>query len=292
LTLPGVNIVEGDYLLAVNGRELHASDNIDSFFDGTAGKQTVLRVSKNADGNGAHDATVVPTASEYGLRNLDWIDSNRRKVDALSNGKVAYVYMPNTGGAGYTNFNRYFYAQLDKPALVLDERYNGGGLIADYIVSVLSQKHLSNAIERDGKPVHDPQGAIFGPKAMIINQSAGSGGDAMPWYFRKAGLGTLVGTRTWGGLVGIGGYPTLIDGGTVTAPRYAIYGLNGEWEVEGHGIPPDIIVEDLPKEVASGHDTQLESAVAVVLQQLKEHPVPASPIPPYPDFHKGSDIGR
>jgi tricorn protease len=292
LTLPGINIVEGDYLIAVNGRELHATDNIDSFFNGTAGKQTVLRVSKNADGSGARDVTVVPTASEYGLRNLDWINGNRQKVDALSGGKVAYVYMPNTGGAGYTNFNRYFYAQLDKQALVLDERYNQGGFIADYVVSVLSQKHLSNAIERDGKPVHDPQGAIFGPKAMIINQSAGSGGDAMPWYFRKAGLGTLVGVRTWGGLVGIGGYPSLLDGGYVTAPRYAIYGLSGDWEVEGHGIPPDEQVEELPKDVAAGHDAQLERAVAVVLQQLKEHPVPVSPVPAYPDFHKGTEIGH
>jgi tricorn protease len=292
LTLPGINIVEGDYLLAVNGRELHATDNIDGFLDGTAGKQTVLRVGKNADGGAARDVTVVPTASEYGLRNLDWINTNRQKVDSLSGGKVAYVYMPNTGGAGYTNFNRYFYAQLDKQALVLDERYNQGGFIADYIVSVLSQKHLSNAIERDGQPVHDPQGAIFGPKAMIINQSAGSGGDAMPWYFRKAGLGTLVGVQTWGGLVGIGGYPTLIDGGFVTAPRYAIYGLNGDWEVEGHGIPPDVQVEELPKDVAAGHDLQLERAVAIVLQQLKEHPVPVSPVPPYPDYHKGTDLGR
>jgi tricorn protease len=292
LTSPGINIVEGDYLLSVNGRELHATDNIDSFFNGSAGKQTVLRVAKSADGGAGRDVTVVTIASEYGLRNLDWINSNRQKVEALSGGKVAYVYMPNTAGAGYTNFNRYFYAQLDKQALVLDERYNQGGFIADYVVSVLSQKHLSNAIERNGKPVHDPQGAIFGPKAMIINQSAGSGGDAMPWYFRKAGLGTLVGTRTWGGLVGIGGYPTLIDGGFVTAPRYAIYGLEGEWEVEGHGIPPDVPVEELPKDVAAGHDAQLERAVAVVLQQLKEHPVPVSPIPAYPDFHKGSAIGR
>ena len=266
LTLPGINVVEGDYLLAVNGRELHATDNIDSFFDGTAGKQTVLRVGKNPDGSGARDVTVVPTASEYGLRNLDWINGNRRKVDELSGGKIAYVYMPNTAGAGYTNFNRYFYAQLDKQGLILDERFNQGGFLADYVVSVLSQKHLSNAIERDGKPVHDPQGAIFGPKAMLINQSAGSGGDAMPWYFRKAALGTLVGTRTWGGLVGIGGYPTLIDGGSVTAPRYAIYGLNGEWEVEGHGIPPDVMVEELPKDVAAGHDAQLERAVAIVMQ--------------------------
>ena len=292
LTLPGINIVEGDYLLAVNGRDLHATDNIDAFFDGTAGKQTVLRVAKSADGGGARDVTVVPVPSEHGLRNLDWIDSNRRKVDAMSGGKVAYIYMPNTAGAGYSNFNRYFYAQLDKQSVVLDERYNEGGFIADYIVNVLGQKRLSGAIERDGRPVHDPEGAIFGPKAMIINQSAGSGGDAMPWYFRKANLGTLVGTNTWGGLVGIGGYPQLIDGGTVTAPRYAIYGLRGEWEVEGHGVAPDVEVQELPKDVAAGHDAQLERAVAIVLQQLKEHPVVEPPVPPYPNYHQHDDIGR
>jgi tricorn protease len=292
LTVPGIHVEAGEYLLAVNGRELHATDNVDSFLDGMAGKQVVLRVGTKPDGSDARDVTVVPTDSEHPLRILDWIESNRRKVDELSGGKVAYVYMPNTGGQGYSNFNRYFYAQLDKQGLVLDERYNEGGLIADYIVDVLSRKPLSGAIERDGKPVHDPIGAIYGPKAMIINESAGSGGDAMPWYFRKANLGTLVGVRTWGGLVGIGGYPTLIDGGGVTAPRYAIYGLKGEWEVEGHGIPPDVEVEMLPKDIAAGHDLQLERAVAVVLQQLKEHPVTEPPVPPYPNFHQHDGLGR
>jgi tricorn protease len=291
LTLPGINIQTGEYLFAVNGRELHSGDNLYSFFDGTAGKQTVLHVGYKPDESDAHDVTVVPTDSEHGLRNLDWINENRIKVDKLSGGKIAYVYMPNTAGAGYTNFNRYFFAQVDRQGLVLDERYNEGGFIADYVVNVLSQQPLSGAIERDGKPVHDPVGAIFGPKAMIINQSAGSGGDAMPWYFRKAKLGTLVGTKTWGGLVGIGGYPSLLDGGSVTAPRYAIYGLHGEFEVEGHGIPPDIEVEELPKDVAAGHDLQLEKAVQVVMDQLKEHPVPAIPIPPYPNYHPNDGLG-
>jgi tricorn protease len=292
LTLPGININTGEYLLAVNGRELHANDNLNSFFDGTAGKQTVLHVGYEADGSDAKDVTVVPADSELRLRNLDWIESNRRKVDKLSGGKVAYIYMPNTGGLGYSNFNRYFYSQLDKQAVVLDERYNEGGLIADYVVSVLMQKPLSGVIGRDGEAMHDPGGAIFGPKAMIINQSAGSGGDAMPWYFRKAGLGTLVGVRTWGGLVGIGGYPPLIDGGSVTAPRYAIYGLKGEWEVEGHGIPPDVEVEEYPKDVAAGHDLQLEKAVSIVLEQLKEHPVPTIPVPAYPNFHQHDGLGK
>ena len=292
LTLPGINITEGNYLLAVNGRELHATDNLNSFFDGTAGKQTVLRVGTKPDGTDARDVTVIPTDSEHGLRNLDWIESNRRKVGELSGGKVAYIYMPNTGGAGYDNFNRYFYSQLDKQGVVLDERYNEGGFIADYVVNVLGQKPLSAAIERDGEPVHDPEGAIFGPKVMIINQSAGSGGDAMPWYFRKAGLGTLVGVRTWGGLVGIGGYPTLMDGGSVTSPRYAIYGLKGEWEVEGHGIPPDVEVEEYPKDVAAGHDLQLERSVEIVMQQLKEHPPTTPPVPAYPNFHQNDGLGH
>jgi len=291
LTLPGVYVKEGEYLLAVNGKELHATDNIYAFFEGTAGLQTSLRVGPNADGTNARDVTVVPIGDEDGLRNLDWIESNRKKVDKLSGGKVAYVYMPDTGGGGYTNFNRYFYAQLDKQALVLDERWNEGGFIADYIVEVLKRQPLSGAIERDGKPLHDPVGAIFGPKVMLVNQNSGSGGDAMPWYFRKAGLGKLVGTRTWGGLVGIGGYPVLLDGGRVTAPRFAIYGLNNDFEVENHGIPPDTTVEDTPKDFAAGHDTQLETGVQMVLDELKAHPVPAIPVPVYPNYHPADGLG-
>jgi tricorn protease len=292
LTMPGVYVKEGEYLLAVNGRKLHAHDNLYQFFDGTAGKQTILHVGPNADGKDARDVTVVPINDENGLRNLDWIMGNIRKVNELSGGKVAYVYMPNTGGSGYTNFNRYFYSQLDKQALVLDERWNDGGLIADYVVDVLKRFPLSGAIERDGKPVHDPVGAIFGPKVMLINQNSGSGGDAMPWYFRKAELGKLVGTKTWGGLVGIGGYPPLLDGGFVTAPRYAIYGLKGEWEVENLGIPPDVPVEELPKDFAAGHDKQLETGVQIVLDELKAHPIPAIPVPAYPNYHKADGLGK
>jgi len=292
LTLPGVYVKEGEYLLAVNGRELKAGDNLYEFFDGTAGRQTVIHVGPNPDGKDARDVTVIPIGDEDGLRNLDWIEANRRKVNELSGGKVAYVYMPNTGGSGYTNFNRYFYSQLDKQALVLDERWNEGGFIADYVVDVLKRFPLSGAIERDGKPIHDPVGAIFGPKVMLINQNSGSGGDAMPWYFRKAGIGKLVGTRTWGGLVGIGGYPSPIDNGYVMAPRYAIYGINGDWEVENHGIPPDVAVEDLPKDAADGHDRQLEIGVQTVLEELKAHPVPDFPIPPYPNYHKNDGLGN
>ena len=292
LTLPGVYVKQGEYLLAVNGHELHANDNLYAAFDGTAGRQTVIHVGPNPDGKDARDVTVVPIPDEDGLRNIDWVEGNRRKVDELSGGKLAYVYMPNTGGAGYSNFNRYFYSQLDKQALVLDERWNEGGFIADYVVDVLKRFPLSGAVERDGKPVHDPIGAIFGPKVMLINQGSGSGGDANPWYFRKAGVGKLVGTRTWGGLVGIGGYPALLDGGYVMAPRYAIYGLTGEWEVENRGIPPDVEVELLPKDVAEGHDRQLEEGIRIVLEELKANPVPEIKIPTFPNYHKSDGLGK
>ena len=275
LTQPGVNVKEGEYLLAVNGRDLHATDDIYSFFQETAGKQVVLKVGPKPDGSGARDVTVVPVESETALRNLAWIEANRRKVDEMSGGKLAYVYLPNTAGAGYTNFNRYYFAQVGKEGAVLDERFNGGGYLADYIIDYLRRPVMSFVMTREGETYSEPQEAIYGPKTMIINEFAGSGGDAMPWYFRKAGIGPLVGTRTWGGLVGIGGYPQLMDGGFVTAPRWAIYGTKGEWEVENHGIAPDLEVELDPKLVRQGHDPQLEKAVEVTMEALKKNPPPA-----------------
>lgn len=285
LTEPGVNVKPDEYLLAVNGRELTASDNIYSFFQETAGQQTVLRVGPNPNNTGSREVTVVPVPSEESLRNLDWIEDNRRLVDRLSGGKLAYVYLPDTEAGGYTNFNRYFFSQVGKEGAILDERFNHGGQLADYIVDYLVREPLAIEKERSGKPRLDPQMAIFGPKVMIINQFAGSGGDALPWIFRKKHAGTLVGERTWGGLVGIGGYPVLLDGGLVTAPRFAIGGLNGQWEVEGHGIAPDVEVWQDPKLIREGHDPQLEKAIAIAMQQLKEHPLPHYQVPAYPDHH-------
>ena len=247
LTQPGVNVVAGEYLLAVNGREVRASDSIYSFFEETAGKQVVLKVGPNPDGTGSREVTVVPVEDEAGLRNLAWIEDNRRKVDRMTGGRVAYVYLPDTFVNGYTNFNRYFFAQVEKQSAIIDERFNHGGFLADYIVDYLRRPIMNGIATREGQDMWEPAESIFGPKVMIINQFAGSGGDALPWYFRKLGIGRLVGMRTWGGLVGIGGYPQLIDGGFVTAPRLAIYGLKGEWEVENHGVPPDIEVEMDPK---------------------------------------------
>ncbi|MGA9856197.1 MAG: PDZ domain-containing protein [Gammaproteobacteria bacterium] len=285
LTQPGVNVKAGEYLLAVNGHALTAQENIYSLFRGSVGQQTVLRVGPEADGKGARDVTVVPIDNEFPLRNLDWIEHNRRLVDELSDGKLAYVYLPDTGGGGFRNFNRYYFAQTNKLGAVIDERYNHGGQLADYIVDYLSRRPMSRVATREGEDYTEPTQAIFGPKAMLINQFAGSGGDALPWYFKRMHIGPLIGVRTWGGLVGIGGYPELMDGGRVTAPRWAIYGLHGHWEVEGHGITPDIEVWQDPKLVREGHDPQLEKAVQVLMQELKAHPVPVFPRPPYTDHH-------
>jgi tricorn protease len=288
LTQPGVNVVAGEYLLAVGGKDLRATDSVYKALEGTAGKQVLLRVGPNPDGTGARDVTVVPVENEQGLRNRAWIEDNRRTVDRLSGGRVAYAYMPDTGGGGYTNFNRYFFAQVGRPAAVIDERFNGGGLLADYVIDVLRRPPMSRIAGREGDDMTSPAAAIYGPKVMLTNEMAGSGGDAMPWYFRKAGIGPLVGTRTWGGLIGIFGYPPLVDGGFVTAPRVALYGLNGDWEVENHGITPDVEVELDPKAWRAGHDPQLEKAVEVVLGLLEKNPVPTFKRPAYPNYQKRS----
>jgi tricorn protease len=291
LTQPGVNVKAGDYLLAVNGRELHASDNIYGFFEETAGKQVVLRVGPNLDGKDSREVTVVPVESEENLRHLAWIESNRRRVDQATGGRIAYVHVPNTAGGGYTSFNRYFFSQVGKQGAIIDERFNEGGQLADYIIEYLRRPMMSKVVTREGHDWSSPSEAIYGPKVMIINEMSGSGGDALPWYFRKAGIGPLIGKKTWGGLVGIGGYPELIDGGRVTAPRAAIYGLNGDWEVENKGVAPDVEVDLEPAAWRAGHDAQLEKAIEVVMQQLKEHPLPEIKRPPYPNYHEHDDLG-
>jgi tricorn protease len=291
LTQPGVNVTPGEYILALAGRELTVADDIYAFFEQTAGRQVIVRVGPNPDGTRARDVTVVPVESEQNLRRLAWIEGNRRKVDEMTGGRVAYVYLPNTAGAGYSNFNRYYFAQVGKQAAIIDERFNEGGQLADYIVDQLHRPLMSKVATREGADWSSPSGSIYGPKVMIINEMAGSGGDALPWYFRKQKIGPLVGKRTWGGLIGIGGYPELIDGGHITSPRWALYGLDGEWEVENVGIAPDIDVDLDPAAVRQGHDPQLEKAVEVVLRLLAERPLPEYKRPTYPNYHTTDGLG-
>jgi tricorn protease len=223
--------------------------------------------------------TVEPIASDEPLRTQAWVDGNRRMVDSLSGGRLAYVWIPNTGGPGYTAFNRYYFAQQDKQGVVIDERYNQGGTVADYIIDQLSRQLMGYFAERAGKTFTMPMVGIYGPKVMIINESAGSGGDALPYYFRVAKLGPLVGTRTWGGLVGTIGVPQTVDNGGMTAPDLAFYDLQGRWAVENEGVAPDIEVENTPADVIRGRDPQLERAVAEALDLLAKHPQPRVPRP-------------
>jgi len=288
LTQPGVNVKAGDYLLAVNGHELRAPENLYRLFEATAGQSVRIRVGPDPAGQGARTVTVVPLESEMALRNLSWVEENRRKVAAMSGGRVGYIYLPDTWVRGFTSFNRYFFAQVGKEGAVIDERFNGGGYLADYILEFLHRPVLSYWTSREGRDITTPMAGIFGPKVMIVNEYAGSGGDLMPWMFRRMGIGSLVGKRTWGGAVGIYDTPALVDGGSVTAPRQAFWAPEGRWDVENHGVAPDIEVELDPQAVRAGRDPQLERAVEVILDALKKQPPGKPKHPAYPTFDRAS----
>jgi tricorn protease len=282
LTEPGVNAKAGEYLLAVNGKDLRPPANIYSFFENTSGKIVEITLGPNPDGAGSRTVQVVPIANEGALRNRDWVEGNLKKVDKATGGRVAYVYVPNTAGAGHTYFKRYFYPQVHKDAVIIDERFNGGGSVADYYIDILNRPFIANWAMRYGADLKTPFASIQGPKAMIIDETAGSGGDLLPWMFRKFKMGPLVGQRTWGGLVGILGFPVLMDGGAITAPNLAIWTPEDGWVVENEGVPPDIEVEQTPADVIAGRDPQLEKAIEVVMAELKKNPPAKSTRPPYP----------
>ena len=275
LAAPGANVAVGDYILAINGVELKAPDNIFRLLDGTANRQTSLTVNSRPAMEGARSVTVIPVASEQGLRTRAWVESNRRLVDKLSEGQLAYVYLPNTAQPGYTSFNRYYFSQQDKKGVVVDERFNGGGSAADYIIDVLGRDFdgYFNNVAGDRYPFTSPSAGIWGPKVMIINEMAGSGGDLMPYMFKRRKLGPLIGKRTWGGLVHTADTPPFIDGGSMIAPRGGFFTRDNKWAVENEGVGPDIDVENWPKDVIAGRDPQLERAVAEAMRLLKERPV-------------------
>ncbi len=286
LTEPGLNVKAGEYLLAVGGKPLAPPANLYSFFENTAGKAVELTVGPNPDGSGSRTVTAVPVATEDALRNRDWIEGNIRKVHAATNGRVAYVYVPNTAALGHVYFKRYFYPQSDKDAIIVDERFNGGGSVADYYMEILDKKEIAWWTMRYGADMKTPSASIQGPKAMLIDETAGSGGDLLPWMFRKSGAGPLIGKRTWGGLVGILGFPVLMDGGTITAPNLAFRTRDGGWGVENEGVAPDIEVDQTPADVVAGRDPQLEKAIEVILAELKKNPPQKSVRPPFPDKSK------
>ncbi len=282
LRQPGVDAKEGDFLLAVNGMPLDIEEEPYAAFQGLADKPVFLTLNSKPQKEGSREVLVQTLASESRLRHLAWIESNRKKIESLSDGKLGYVYVPDTGRGGQNELVRQFRAQFNKPGLIVDERFNSGGQIPDRFVEMLSRKTLNYWGVRDGRDWTWPQTAHSGPKAMLINGWSGSGGDCFPFYFKKAELGPLVGTRTWGGLIGITGTPPLIDGGSVTVPTFGIYNTKGEWIIEGYGVDPDIAVVDDPALMAKGGDPQLERAVEEVLKALKKNPPTQVRKPKYP----------
>ncbi|MGB3464781.1 MAG: PDZ domain-containing protein [Cyclobacteriaceae bacterium] len=284
LSGPGINVKEGDYLVGVNGRPLDATINLYSLFEYTPGEVTTIHINSKPGMDGSRAINVQPVSRENLLRARAWIESNRRRVSELSNGQLGYVYIPNTSRAGYTSFNRYYFSQQGKKGMVIDERNNGGGSAADYMVDVMSRKLQGyfNSKVGDHRPWTTPMAAVWGPKVMIINERAGSGGDLLPYLFRQKEIGPLVGTRTWGGLVGTWDTPLFIDGGRMVAPRGGFFDTEGKWAVEGDGVAPDIEVIQTPKMVLKGIDPQLEKAVEVALDLMKTEKVDLKPEPAPP----------
>jgi len=271
LAQPGNEVEAGEYILAINGRDLTAQDNLFEYLLNTAGEQVRLTVAPRANGRNAREVVVEPVSSEGAMRLWGWIEDNRQTVDAATDGQIGYIYLPNTAGAGYTFFNRMFHAQLDKKGLIIDERSNGGGQAANYIVEVLARRHLSNWVYRGGMMSATPMAALHGPKLMMIDQDAGSGGDYLPYAFRELGIGPLLGTRTWGGLIGIFRNPSLVDGGTMTVPHFRFVDVDNNWSVENEGVAPDIEVRLDPLLTNDGRDSQLKAAIDEVLEMLKNY---------------------
>jgi len=282
LDQPGVDVKEGDFLLAVNGLPLDVEEEPYASFQGLADKPVFLTVNSSTNLDGSREVLVQTLASEARLRHLAWIEKNRKRVEVATEGKIGYVYVPDTGRHGQTELVRQFRAQFDKEGLIVDERFNSGGQIPDRFIEMLGRKTLNFWGVRDGEDWTWPEIANSGPKAMLINGWSGSGGDCFPYYFKKASLGPLIGTRTWGGLIGITGGPPLVDGGSVTVPTFGIYSTKGEWIIEGHGVDPDIEVVDDPSLMAKGGDPQLERAISEELKALKKSPPVEAKKPVYP----------
>jgi tricorn protease len=283
LTEQGVDVQVGDYLIALNGSEVTLKDNPYLFLENTVGRKIPIKVSARPDGGGAREFWIKPIQSELDLRALDWVRSRREMVDRLSGGRIGYIYVPDTARAGNTELFKGMYAYWNKEALIIDERYNGGGFIPTVMAELLARKTLNYWARRGLEINPDPGVAHDGPKAMLINGYSSSGGDAFPYYFKKKKLGLLIGTRTWGGLIGLSGNPDLVDGGSISVPTFGFVDSDGKWAVEGEGISPDIEVIDRPELVAAGRDPSIEKAVEVLLEQLRQNPRRKVEMPAEPD---------
>ena len=284
LTEPGLKVKEGNYLIAVGGLPVKTTAEPYAYFQDLANKVVTLKINDKPSEQGAWEISVRPVAGEGDLRYMEWVESNRRKVSEATGGRAGYMHVPDTSIGGLIMFDKYLSAQAGKDALIVDERYNHGGMIPTFYTEKLSRKLLNLVSPRDGKDTLWPPVAVRGPKVMIVNELAGSGGDAFPWYFKREKIGPIVGTRTWGGLIGISRSIPMMDGGSVTAPEVAFWSTDngGEWIVENHGVDPDHVVEQRPDLVVKGMDPQLEKAIELVKEGLKN----LKPIPPRPKYPK------
>lgn len=286
LTEPGVNVKEGDYLLAVNGRPVRMPQNPYGLFVNTADQTVALTVNSAPSEQGARTIMVRPIASELGLRELDWINTNRRRVDSMSDGRVGYIYLRDMSAGGLNQFVKQYFPQIRKEGLIIDVRYNGGGFVDQLIFERLRRILVGMQAARNWQSGTIPDNTFYGYMACVTNHYAASDGDFFTYFFEKYKLGPVVGERTWGGVRGIRGYIPLIDGGYITRPEFSLYGLDSEWLVENHGVEPDVVVDNRPDLVIKGQDPQLEKAVELVMKQLREHPrkLPVRPpdLPAYP----------
>jgi tricorn protease len=291
LTQPGVDVSQGDYLLAIDGVDLRSPVDPYSLLVGKQDRTVKLTVAATPGGK-PRDVIVQPVKDELALREQAWIDHNREAVYKASGGRIAYIYLSDMGGRGMDQFIRQFYSQLDKQAVLVDERWNGGGNIDPIVLERLRRIVIGMTTSRESVAVPVPTELINGPKICMMNHFSGSDGDLFPFYFRKYGLGPLLGTRTWGGVRGIRGEWGLLDGGNITIPEDARYGLDSQWVIENHGVDPDITVDDSPADWMQGHDVQLEAAIAYLLGELQKKPVTLPPPPPaLPAYPNGQGAG-
>jgi tricorn protease len=286
LTEPGVDVKQGDYLLAVNGRELNVPQNPYELFENTAGQNVTLTVNSKPSDEGARQVVVNPLDSEFKLRELDWMDTNREKVDKASGGKIGYVYLPDMGASGLNEFVKQYFPQIRKQGIIFDVRYNGGGFVDQLIFERLRRVLAGMGAARNFHSSTEPPNTFYGYMACVTNHYAASDGDFFTYFFKYYKLGPVIGTRTWGGVRGIRGEIPLMDGGYITRPEFSLYGLNSQWIIENHGVEPDIVVENTPDKVAKGHDPQLERAISILMKEIQEHPktLPHRPpdLPAYP----------
>ncbi|HUN81948.1 MAG TPA: S41 family peptidase, partial [Phycisphaerae bacterium] len=277
---------EGDFLIAIDGEEVRSTDNVYRFLENKSGKVVRLTYNSRASKDGAKTCRVKTIGSESSIRYHEWVDHNREMVAKASGGKIGYLHIPDMQEAGLIEFARAFYPQHAKEAMIIDERYNTGGFVGDMIIDRLERKMWAMTQAREGKVIRNPENAFYGHFAVLINEDTGSNGEFFAYAIKTKGLAPLIGERTWGGAIGIEAHEPLVDSGTITPPQFGLYDLKGNWAIEGHGVDPDIEVQNMPGDVLKGRDAQLEAGIANLMERLAKEPRTLPALPKYPKRSK------